>query len=45
MRHDLVGSRSIVLEDIVLSSAGGLDELLGQGLQLTIQMVSTDTEL
>lgn len=32
MLDDLVGSRAVVLEDVVLGGAGGLDELLDDGL-------------
>jgi hypothetical protein len=33
MLDDLVGGRAVVLEDVVLGGAGGLDELLDDGLQ------------
>lgn len=32
MRNNLMSSRAVVLEDVVLSSSRGLDELLRQGL-------------
>jgi hypothetical protein len=33
MLDDLVGGRAVVLENVVLGGAGGLDELLDDGLQ------------